>query len=194
MPSEAMNPRVYAPDRGAWRAWLVENHACEQEVWLVYYKKHTGKASVSYIDSVREALCFGWIDGIKKRIDDETYAHRFTPRKANSRWSPQNISLAKQEIERGQMTRAGLAAFKQRVGYDEAQLAAIKAKQIAVSDEIENALRANRKAWDNFNRLAPGYRKQYVAWLQTAKRPETREKRLAEAIGLLEKNQKLGMK
>lgn len=194
MPAEAMKPRVYAADREAWRAWLAENHASEKEAWLVYYKKHTGKASVAYLDSVREALCFGWIDGLKRRIDDETYAHRFTPRKANSRWSPQNISLAEEMIELGRMSDAGLEAFRQRVSYDEAQLALIRASEIALSDDIESALKANRKAWENFGKLAPGYRKQYVAWLQTARRPETRAKRLAEAIALLEKNLKLGMK
>lgn len=194
MPAEAMKPRVYAADREAWRAWLAENHASEKEAWLVYYKKHTGKASVAYLDSVREALCFGWIDGLKRRIDDETYAHRFTPRKANSRWSPQNISLAEEMIELGRMSDAGLEAFRQRVSYDEAQLALIKTSEIALSDDIESALKANRKAWENFGKLAPGYRKQYVAWLQTARRPETRAKRLAEAIALLEKNLKLGMK
>lgn len=194
MPAEAMKPKVYAPDREAWRAWLAENHASEKEAWLVYYKKHTGKASVAYLDSVREALCFGWIDGLKRRIDDETYAHRFTPRKANSRWSPQNISLAEEMIELGRMSDAGLEAFRQRVSYDEAQLALIRASEIALSDDIESALKANRKAWENFGKLAPGYRKQYVAWLQTARRPETRAKRLAEAIALLEKNLKLGMK
>ena len=74
--------------REEWRAWLEKNHASEDEVWLAYYKKHTGKPTVSYLDSVKAALCFGWIDGLKKRIDDERYMHRFTPRRANSRWSP----------------------------------------------------------------------------------------------------------
>ncbi len=105
-------------DRKAWRAWLAENHASEKEVWLAYYKKHTGKASVSYMDSVKEALCFGWIDGLKRRIDEARYTHRFTPRRADSKWSLQNIRLAKELIASGEMTAAGLAAFDQRVAYD----------------------------------------------------------------------------
>jgi uncharacterized protein YdeI (YjbR/CyaY-like superfamily) len=189
-----MEPKVFATDRKTWRDWLEKNHASETEAWLVYYKKHTGKSSVSYIDSVKEALCFGWIDGLKKRIDDETYAHRFTPRKPLSKWSPQNISLARELIESGLMTIAGLNSFNQRVAYDEAQLDLIRAAEIALTADIETALKANPEAWESFRQMTPGYRKQYVAWLQTAKRPETRKKRLIEAIRLLEKNQKLGMK
>lgn len=181
-------------DRKAWRAWLTEYHASEQEIWLAYYKKHTGKASVSYMDSVREALCFGWIDGLKRRIDEERYAHRFTPRRADSKWSPQNIRLAKELIAAGVMTEAGFAAFSQRVTYDENLQKLISAKGIPLSTETEKVLRASQKAWDNFNKLAPGYRKQYVAWVQSGKRPETRKKRLEEAVSLLEANQKLGMK
>jgi len=189
-----MEPKVFASDRKTWRAWLAGHHASESEAWLVYYKKHTGKPSVGYLDSVREALCFGWIDGLKKRIDDETYAHRFTPRKPLSKWSPQNIRLATELIELGLMTEAGLSAFEQRVAYDGDVLDMIRSEQLALSDETEAALRANGKAWENFERLTPGRRKQYVAWLQTAKRPETRKKRLQEAIALLEQNRELGMK
>ena len=189
-----MEPKVFASDRKTWRAWLAKNHANESEAWLVYYKKHTGKPSVGYLDSVREALCFGWIDGLKRRIDDETYAHRFTPRKPRSKWSPQNIRLATELIEAGLMTAAGLSAFEQRVNYDEEVLERIRAEEIDLAKETETALRANPQAWENFERLTPGYRKQYVAWLETAKRPQTRKKRLEEAIRLLEANRKLGMK
>jgi len=181
-------------DREAWRSWLIENHASETEVWLAYYKKHIGKTSVSYMDSVKEALCFGWIDGLKKRIDEERYAHRFTPRKTASKWSPQNIRLAKELIESGQMTKAGLAVFKQRVKYDQEFLKALSEKDPSLTVETEKGLMASQKAWNNFNQLTPGYRKQYVTWLQSAKRPETREKRMEEALRLLEKNQKPGMK
>lgn len=181
-------------DRKAWRAWLAENHASEKEVWLAYYKKHTGKASVSYMDSVKEALCFGWIDGLKRRIDEARYTHRFTPRRADSKWSLQNIRLAKELIASREMTEAGLAAFNRRVTYDEKLQKLISAKEIPLSAEMEKVLRANQKAWVNFNKLAPGYRKQYVAWVQSGKKQETRKKRLQEAVRLIEANQKLGMK
>ncbi len=185
---------VEAKSRDEWRAWLEENHATETEVWLVYYKKHTGKPSVSYIDSVKEALCFGWIDGIKKRVDDERYMHRFTPRRPGSKWSPTNIALAKELIETGAMTQVGLAAFRERKTYDEEFLQTKQAQQVTLAPEFEQALKANGKAWSNFNKLAPSYRKNYIGWLQSAKKPETREKRLKELINLLEENKKLGMK
>jgi uncharacterized protein YdeI (YjbR/CyaY-like superfamily) len=178
---------ISVSDRKAWRAWLSENHASEKEVWLAYYKKHTGKATVSYLDSVKEALCFGWIDGLKKSIDKERYAHRFTPRRPRSKWSPQNIRLAKELIESGKMTKAGLESFDQGVPYDQEL-------QNVLSAETEKGLKTSRKAWNNFNQMSAGYRNQYVMWLQSAKKADTRKTRLEEAIRLLEKNQKLGMK
>ena len=185
---------ISVSDRTAWRVWLTENHASEKEVWLAYYKKHTGKATVTYMDSVKEALCFGWIDGLKKRIDEQKYAHRFTPRRVNSKWSALNIRLAKELIESGEMTDAGLVAFNQRVPYDEELQKVLSAKEIPLTAETERGLKTSQKAWTNFNQMAAGYRKQYVAWLQSAKKPETRKKRLIEAIGLLEANKKPGMK
>jgi len=185
---------ISVSDRNAWRSWLIENHATKKEVWLAYYKKHTGKATVSYIESVKEALCFGWIDGLKRRIDDERYAHRFTPRKTGSKWSPQNIRLAQELIETGEMTKAGLAAFDQRVPYDLELQQALSAKELPLAAETEKGLKTSEKAWNNFNQLSAGYRKQYVGWIQSAKRPKTRKKRLQDAISLLEANKKLGMK
>jgi len=184
--------QVSAASSKEWRRWLEKNHTTETEVWLVYYKKHTGRPSVTYIESVKEALCFGWIDGIKKRIDGERYMHRFTPRKADSKWSPTNIALAKELIESGAMTEAGLVAFRKRKTYDERFLQAKQQAKLAL--EYEQVLRKNEKAWDNFNKLAPSYRKNYVAWLQNAKKPETRQRRLKELISVLEQNKKLGMK
>ena len=182
-----MKVRVCPSSRAEWRSWLRENHPIEKEAWLFYYKKHTGKPTVSYRDSVEEALCFGWIDGIKKTIDDERYCHRFTPRRPNSKWSPLNISLAKKLIEQGKMMPAGLASFEQRKTYAEK-------KEFTLTPGIEKALKDNSIAWEHFNKLAPGYRKQYVGWLASAKKPETQAKRLKEALSLLEQNKKLEMK
>ena len=181
-------------DRKAWRVWLTENHASEKEVWLAYYKKHTGRATVSYLESVKEALCFGWIDGLKRSIDEERYAHRFTPRRPRSKWSPQNIRLAKELIESGDMTKAGQEAFNQGVPYDKALQEVMSAKEVPLTAETEKGLKTSREAWNNFNQMSAGYRKQYVVWLQSAKKSDTRKTRLKEAIRLLEKNQKLGMK
>jgi uncharacterized protein YdeI (YjbR/CyaY-like superfamily) len=189
-----MEPQVCPRNRAEWRAWLQDHHASTSEAWLVFYKKHTGKPSIAYRDSVEEAICFGWIDGLKRRIDDERYAHRFTPRKENSKWSPLNISLAEQMIAEGKMTPAGLEAFERRRAYNEPFLEARESDQVALPPSIEKALRSNRTAWTNYNALAAGYRKQYAGWLASAVKPETRQRRIEEAIQLLEQNKKLGMK
>ncbi len=174
--------QFYAKNREEWRNWLMENHTCEKEIWLVYYKKHTGKPSVTYPESVQEALCFGWIDGIKKRIDDERYMHRFTLRTPKSNWSDFNIRLAKKLIKDKKMTDFGLKYFENR-----------KTNTFSLSPENEQKIKENQIAWQNFNNLAPGYRKQYIHWISSAKRAETIQKRLEEAIKLLEQNKKLGM-
>jgi len=172
----------------------MKNHDRQSEVWLVYYKKHTGKATIRYTESVEEALCFGWIDGLKKRIDEQRYAHRFTPRKRNSKWSALNIKLARKLIEEGKMTATGLTSFEQRKTYDGDFLASKDSAGLVMPAAIEKTLQKNNSAWKNFNALSPGYRKQYIAWLSSAKKPQTRERRLKEAIELLVENKKLGMK
>jgi uncharacterized protein YdeI (YjbR/CyaY-like superfamily) len=185
---------VYAVDRHAWREWLKENHCSAREIWLVFYKKDSGKASVTYRESVEEAICFGWIDGVKKRVDDESYTHRFSPRKPKSKWSVINVQLAEKLIEAGLMMEAGMTAYQKREIYDDELIKLVKASEIELPVEIENALRSNDLAWKNYVNLAPGYRKQYAGWLIAARRPETRKRRVTEAIRLLEQNQKLGMK
>lgn len=152
------------------------------------------KPSIEYLESVEEALCFGWIDGIKKRIDDGKYAHRFTPRKVSSKWSPLNIKLAKRMIKEEKMTQEGLSVFKQRTTYGKKFLKLRSKSKISLTTEFKKVLKANKKAWKYFNDLAPGYRKEYILWLLNAKKEETKQKRLKEVIKLLELNQKLGMK
>lgn len=194
MAETEMKPQVCASSREEWRSWLHKNHDSMDFVWLVYFKKHTGKPSIAYAESVEEALCFGWIDSIKKRIDEERYAYKFTPRRAQSKWSALNIRRAKRLIDEGKMTRAGLDLFKRRVDYGDEFIAASSAKELPIPGEMEVTLRKDPQVWKNLNNLAPGYRKQYIGWLTTAKRPETRERRLREAIRLLKENRKLGMK
>jgi uncharacterized protein YdeI (YjbR/CyaY-like superfamily) len=183
---------VLASDRDEWRCWLKKHQAEKGAVWLVYYKKHTGKSTISYRESVEEALCFGWIDGLKKGIDNERYAHRFTPRKTKSKWTPLNIRLAQELIEQGKMAPSGLAAFERRQVYDETFLKIQSAQEVRLPPEIEKALKTNESAWRNFNSLAPGYRKQYIGWLTTAKKEDTRKRRLKKAMQMLEQNLKLG--
>ncbi len=182
--------------RPAWRAWLAAHHDRESEIWLIYSKRHTQQPRVEYAEAVEEALCFGWIDSIVRTIDADRYAQKFTPRKAKSKWSASNLERFARMVREGKMTAAGLA----KAPPEEAVAAAPKAPagegegEDTVPSYIEEALRANGMAWTNFSRFAPSYRRLYVRWIEDAKREETRRKRLAEAVSLLERNQKLGLK
>jgi uncharacterized protein YdeI (YjbR/CyaY-like superfamily) len=186
--------KVFAKNRREWRSWLKKHHDSAEEIWLVFYKKATGKPSVSYPESVEEAICFGWIDGMRKRIDDETYTNRFSPRRKNSKWSPANIKVAKQLIADGKMADAGLKAWEQRKHYAPKTLKARASKEPAPTPDILRALKKNRNAWKNFNNLAPSYRKRYIQWVAAARRDETRKRRLKETLEALERNEKPGMK
>lgn len=181
---------LYVADREEWRAWLKRNYESETEIWLIYYKKHTGQPSVSYNDAVEEALCFGWIDGIVKRIDDEKYSQRFTPRKAKSNWSELNKRRVAKLIGEGKMTQVGLA----KISFPVEENSQTEKQTLTIPDYIRRALTANKIAWRNFNNLAPSYQENYINWIMAAKKEERRSKRLQEAIQLLEQNKKLGMK
>ncbi len=185
---------VYVATRAEWREWLAKNHDQHAAIWLVFYKKDSQKPSLNYDESVEEALCFGWIDSIIKKLDDERYARKFTPRKPDSRWSESNKERVGRLIAQGKMTDVGLAliaAAKTSGLWDAPDRPNIS---LEVPDEFEQALSANAKARAFFNTLAPSYRKQYLGWIQVAKRPETRAKRVRESIALLEKGEKLGMR
>jgi len=190
-----MSKTLYVTERDAWRAWLAKNHDTQAEVWLIYYKKHTGQPRIPYEDAVEEALCFGWIDSLVQRLDARKYAQKFTPRKAASRWSELNKRRVKKLIREGRMTPAGLAKIPEFVLRGGVTPAVERPKKaVGLPRPIELAIRVNRRAWDNFNRLAPSYRRNYVAWITAAKRDETRERRIQEAIALLAQGRKLGLK
>lgn len=180
--------------RDEWRAWLAKNHGRETEIWLVYDKKATGRPRVSYADAVEEALCFGWIDGIAKPIDEERYAQRFTPRREKSNWSEINRRRFAQLVEAGQMTAAGLARRPQRRTAAARSAGAGDRAGDAVPAYVRKALAKSPRAQRFFSGLAPSYRRLYVRWIDSAKKEETRQKRLSEAIALLAKRQKLGLK
>jgi len=185
---------LYVTNRDDWRRWLRQNHDTKTEVWLIYYKKHTDKPSIPYNDSVEEAICFGWIDNIIKRIDDEKFARKFTPRKAKSKWSELNKKRARKMIEKEKMTETGLTKIREAKKSGEWSKTATQRKEIIIPAYMKEAIAKNEEALTNFNNLAKSYKRQYVGWITSAKRKETRRKRLAEAIKLLEKNEKLGMK
>ncbi|MGD8505751.1 MAG: YdeI/OmpD-associated family protein [Candidatus Bathyarchaeota archaeon] len=186
--------KLYVANRDDWRGWLRHNHDTKKEIWLIYYKKHTNKPSIPYDDSVEEALCFGWVDSIIKRIDDEKFARKFTPRKAKSRWSEANKERARTMIKEGKMTETGLARISEAKKGGEWSRTPPVRKELVIPLYMKEALTKNKKALGNFNNLAKSYKRQYVGWITSAKREETRRRRLSEAIRLLEKNEKLGMK
>jgi len=180
-----------AKDREGWRVWLAEHHASEKVVWVVFSKKHTGESCMSYGESVEEALCYGWIDSTVKRIDDMTYARKFTPRTDTENWSELNKRRLVKCIQEGRMTDAGLA----KIGHsNEKPMRPTMPKVLRVPSFMTKALKRNPQAWKNFKALAPSHQRRYTFWIALAKREETREKRLDEAISLLTENKKLGPK
>lgn len=182
---------LYVPERKQWRKWLEKNHGRENEVWLIYYKN--GKPSIRYNDSVEEALCFGWIDSIIKKIDEERYVRKFTPRKNDSNWSALNIKRARKMIQEGRMTETGLAKINESLLKDNSKIDT-KRRAWKAPPFLRKALMKSMIAWKNFNRLAPTYKQDIIRWVSDAKKDETRQRRIIEIIGLLEKNRKLGMK
>jgi uncharacterized protein YdeI (YjbR/CyaY-like superfamily) len=180
-------------DRRDWRAWLAENYATAREIWLVIRKKHAAKAGLTYVEALEEALCFGWIDGILKRIDDEKHTVRFTPRRKNSIWSELNKNRVATLIQEGRMTEAGLARIKEAKANGQWAKAAAREDVTVVPPELTAALADNDQARENFEKLAPSYRKQFLYWIGSAKRDETRAKRIKTAIRMLMANRKLGM-
>ena len=190
----SVGQQLHFVNRDEWRAWLEVNHAIARELWLVIYKKHTGRAGMSYEQAVEEALCFGWIDGVMKRLDDEKYALRFSPRKSGSIWSQSNKRRVTKLIKEGRMTEAGLARVKEAKANGEWRKAAQREDTAQIPDDLDRALSANSQARRNFDRLAPSHRRQYLYWITSAKTDKTRQRRIQAAISLLAENQKLGIR
>ena len=186
---------VYVKNRNQWRNWLEKNHDREEKgIWLVFYKKKTNMPSLDYEDAVEEAVCFGWIDSIIKKIDDEKYARKFTPRKDKSLWSQLNKKRVNKMIKEGKMAEAGLAKIKKAKKTGVWQKEPRPQLSFDMPPEFAKALAKNKKAKENFDALADSYRKYYIGWIAYAKRPETKKKRIAESIALLEQGKKLGLK
>lgn len=182
-------------NRAEWRNWLAANHDKETEVWLVFDKKKTGKQSIEYEASLEEALCYGWIDSIIKNVDDSKYIRKFTPRKTNSKWSLVNKKLVDQLITDGLMTEHGLKKVEAARQSGQWENPTTKPQmKFEIPAEFVEALQKNKRARDFFDKLAPTYQMQYIRWIEVAKRPETREKRINESIQLLAEGKKLGLK
>jgi uncharacterized protein YdeI (YjbR/CyaY-like superfamily) len=172
-----------------WRTWLADHHDSASEVWLIFHKRHTGRPSIAYQDAVDEALCFGWIDSLVRRLDEARYARKFTPRKPDSKWSTSNRRRYAQLKASGRLMPAGLnRAPTTRSGDAPRPLAE------APPLFIQEALRNHPAACAYFESLAPSYRRLYIGWIDSAKKQETKMRRLQEAIRLLAAGRKLGLK
>ena len=185
--------RKHMKNREQWRAWLEANHATVAELWLVFHKKHTGRGGLVYDEAVEEALCFGWIDGILKRIDDERHMIRFCPRRKNSIWSERNKERVGRMIKQGLMTEVGLAKVREAKENGQWDKAAERENVSVLPAELTEALAEDERARLNFEKLAPSYRRQFIYWVSTAKREETRRKRVTEAVRMIRENKRLGM-
>ncbi|MFH1314049.1 MAG: YdeI/OmpD-associated family protein [Candidatus Eisenbacteria bacterium] len=185
--------QLYVTGREEWRAWLKKNHDTVKKIWLIYYKKHTGKPRIPYDDAVEEALCFGWIDSTVKRLDDERYMQKYTPRKAKSVWSETNKARAKKMIQQGRMTETGLSRIRDAKRSGEWKKAGSRDLPDEIPHDLKRALAANKSAKRNFENLAPSYKKQFIWWISSAKRDETRQKRIEKTVSMAEENKKPGM-
>jgi uncharacterized protein YdeI (YjbR/CyaY-like superfamily) len=188
---------LHVTSRAAWRAWLERHHEDETEVWLVFFKAHTGKPRIAYEDAVEEALCVGWVDSLVRRLDDERYAQKFTPRKAGSTWSPSNRRRVAKLVRGSRMTPAGMATVTFQISEipeEEPERLLPSGTEPELPPGLMRILKTNARAWKTFSSLAPSYRRNYVRWITQAKKEETRRRRLAEAIGLLAEGKKLGLK
>jgi len=175
--------------RQEWRNWLEKHHASDSAVWLVFRKGKAGGASLSHTDAVEEALCFGWVDSIVKRLDALRYARKFTPRKADSKWSSINRRRYEALKSRGLLAAPGLLRAPTSRSGD-----APRPSLSAIPAYIEDRLKAHPRARQPFERLAPSQRRAYLGWIDSAKRFETKEKRLREALSLLAAGKKLGLR
>jgi len=186
-----MRPTYFA-DAKAFRDWLRENHAAADELWMGLYKKGSGRPSITWSEAVDEALCYGWIDGIRKSIDDRRYMNRFTPRKPNSNWSDVNIRRVEELIRQRRMRAAGMRAFEARTEREPGALSYERRHEVELPLAFERAFRASKDAWAWFKAQPRGYRSMTLYWVMSAKRPETQERRLARLIEGSEKGERVG--
>lgn len=185
-----MTDLIFFNNQKEFRDWLEEHHSETRELWLGYYKKSTGRASLTWSASVDAALCFGWVDGIRKTIDSESYKIRFTPRKIDSVWSAVNVKKVKALIQLGKMQPAGMHLFNNRT---DAQGYSSEQRNVPLAKEYEEQLKANKSAWLFFTRLAPSYKRDSIWWVMSAKKEETRLKRLGVLIASSEVGLKIQM-
>jgi uncharacterized protein YdeI (YjbR/CyaY-like superfamily) len=182
---------IFFVDRAEFRAWLERHHDTATEVWVGFFRKGTRRTTLDYPASVEEALCFGWIDGVRKKIDEDSYTNRFTPRRPGSNWSEVNIRRVHELTARGRMAPAGLREFEARkatpAGYSFEQRGTMEFDAV-----METRFRANPAAWDWWTAAPPGYRKFAIWWVLSAKREATRARRLETLIADSAAGRKVG--
>jgi uncharacterized protein YdeI (YjbR/CyaY-like superfamily) len=184
---------LYFAERKEWRKWLEMNHTTSEEVWLIYFKRPSGKPRIQYADAVEEALCFGWIDGKIKRINEDYYIQRFTPRRHGSRWSKYNIDRVKKLIKSKQIRPAGLKAYKEALENPALVYDDRRDGHPSPPEDLIKALKKNKKAFENFHKFTQSAQRLYIDWLNSAKRSETRIGRIQRIVERAEKNMKPGM-
>lgn len=175
-----MQPTFFAK-QSDFRKWLTKNHKKETELWVGFYKVGSGKPSIMWPQAVDEALCFGWIDGVRRSIDAESYCNRFTPRKPTSNWSSINIAKVEELTKKGLMKPAGFEAFEKRKE-NRSRIYAYENEPVDLSPEFEKKFKGNKKAWDFFKAQAPSYQKTMRHWIMRAKQEATQVKRLDQTI------------
>jgi uncharacterized protein YdeI (YjbR/CyaY-like superfamily) len=174
------------------RVWLEANHASATELWLGFYKKDSGKGGITYAEALDEALCFGWIDGIRKRVDELSFTQRFTPRKSQSNWSLINIGHVARLKKAGRMKPPGLKAFAARTDA-KSGVYSFENKPRELSPALERQFKLDQAAWEFFQQQPPGYRRLASFYVMSAKREETRQRRLAQLMSDSKQGRRLGM-
>lgn len=190
MPSITPNNLMFFKTPAEFRKWLSKNHDKMTELWLAFYKKDSGRPSITWPEAVDEALCYGWIDGVRKSIDEVSYTIRFTPRKPQSIWSMVNIRRVHELARLGRMMPPGVAAFATR-DEERAQKYSYENRPQALGDGYEKKFRANKKAWDFYQAQPAGYRRVSSFWVSSAKQEETRLRRLEQLIACSAKGERL---
>jgi uncharacterized protein YdeI (YjbR/CyaY-like superfamily) len=184
---------VYFDSPRALRAWFTRHAATATELWVGYHRKHTGRCGLTWPESVDEALCVGWIDGVRKRVDADRYTNRFTPRRPGSHWSDVNLARVAALTAEGRMTAAGLAVFAARNPARAGRASYEQRADAALDAALDRRFRSARTAWAFFQAQPPGYRRNCLFWVTSAKRAETRERRLAQLIADSAAGRRLGV-
>lgn len=179
---------LYFVNRTDWRSWLAKNHTKEKEIWLIYYRKSSGKPRIPYNDAVEEALCYGWIDSTLKRIDEEKFAQRFYPRRPKSKLSEMNKERIRQLIQKKKMTHRGLSVVNHLVDTSSKDL------KLIIKQDILKYLKRDKKTWENFQKFPESYKRVRIGWIESARiRQEIFNTRLGYFLKMTAKNKKYGM-